>query len=98
RRAIQGRLDAARTQHERNKLGQFATPAALAADIVRYARSQLPRNSSVRFLDPAFGTGAFYSALLRFFGPTELTAAWGYEIDPDYGRQAIDLWSQTPLN
>ncbi len=98
RQDLQARLDAERTQQERNKLGQFATPAALAADIVHYARSLLPPRSNVRFLDPAFGTGAFYSALLRFFFRTELSAALGIEIDPHYAQHAIELWRETPLN
>src|SRR5216684_7078801 len=97
RQTLQDRLDAAKTQRERNKLGQFATPTALAADILRFARSQRSPRSTVRFLDPAFGTGAFYSALLQEFSRTEVDAALGYEIDPHYGRQALKLWHGTPL-
>jgi adenine-specific DNA-methyltransferase len=39
---IQSQLDVAKTQGERNKLGQFATPTTLAADILEYAKSLLP--------------------------------------------------------
>ncbi len=98
RQAVQDRLDAGKTQQERNRLGQFATPAALAADIVRYARSLLPRRSAVRFLDPAFGTGAFYSALLRFFSEGEIAGARGYEIDAHYGQRATELWKESGLD
>src|SRR5262249_1809888 len=98
RRALQDRLDAERTQQERNERGQFATPAALAADIVSYARTLLPVRPAVRFLDPAFGTGAFYSALLSSFSKNELAAAWGIEIDPHHARHAMELWREPPLD
>ena len=37
RLALQAELDAEKTQAERNRLGQFATPSALAVDILNYA-------------------------------------------------------------
>jgi hypothetical protein len=98
RRVLQARLDAERTQRERNERGQFATPAALAADIVSYARTLLPARPAVRFLDPAFGTGAFYSALLSSVSKNELVAAWGIEVDPHHARHAMELWRETPLD
>ncbi len=64
---IQHQLDATKTRAERNKLGQFATPAKLATDILEHAKALLSPTQQIRFLDPAFGTGAFYSALLRSF-------------------------------
>jgi predicted RNA methylase len=90
-------LDGAKTQTERNKLGQFATPTALAADIVKYARTLLPKDKKIRFLDPAFGTGAFYSALLQQFPLSQIVEAVGYEVDPHYGNEALKLWHETPL-
>ena len=94
---LQARLDAAKTQAERNKLGQFATPTDLASDILECARTLLPPDSSIRFLDPAFGTGSFYSALLRALPAWQIAEAVGYEIDPYYGNEAIALWRDTPL-
>lgn len=64
---LQAQLDAAKTQEERNRLGQFATPTALATDILACARGLLSETEMVRFLDPAFGTGSFYSALNHVF-------------------------------
>jgi len=93
----QSRLDAVKSQAERNRLGQFATPTALAVDILRYANTLVPERSKVRFLDPAIGTGAFYSALVRIFSLSRLAAALGFEIDPQYARKAQALWKDTPL-
>ncbi|MBN1221317.1 MAG: Eco57I restriction-modification methylase domain-containing protein [Anaerolineae bacterium] len=93
---VQHQLDAVKTQTERNKLGQFATPAILATDILEYAKT-LTTSPQIRFLDPAFGTGAFYAALLRSFPLSRIAEARGYEIDPHYGREAIKLWGNTPL-
>lgn len=95
---IQGQLDAAKTQIERNKVGQFATPTLLAANILEYAHRLFPSSQKIRFLDPAFGTGAFYTALLRSFDLAQIATAQGYEIDPHYGQIAVKLWGETSLN
>ncbi len=97
RLVLQAGLDAAKTQAERNRLGQFATPTDLALDILAYARDLLPLATRVRFLDPGFGTGSFYSALLRTFPADQIAAAEGFEIDPHYGAPAAQLWHGTPL-
>ncbi len=97
RLALQAEIDAAKEQSERNRLGQFATPTRLALDIVRHAETLLPTNQPVRFLDPAIGTGSFYSALLRTFPPARIIAAEGFEIDPHYGKLGRELWRETPL-
>lgn len=94
---LQRLLDGAKTQEERNRLGQFATPTALAVDILNYARSLLPDNVPVRFLDPAFGTGSFYSALLTVFPEHQVERAEGFEIDPHYGNDTASFWENTPL-
>jgi len=70
RLTLQADLDAKKTQPERNRLGQFATPTALAEDILQYAASLLPPSVKVYFLDPAIGTGSFYSALLKVLPKT----------------------------
>ena len=93
----QRRLDSVKTQAERNQLGQFATPTVLAMDILKYAKTLVSPSQQIRFLDPAFGTGAFYSALLKSFPPSQIAKAWGYEIDPHYGQEARKIWAKTPL-
>jgi adenine-specific DNA-methyltransferase len=97
RLALQRELDATKTQKERNRLGQFATPALLASDVLAHARTLLPKAAPVRFLDPAFGTGSFYAALLRHFPRERIKAAVGSEIDPHYGNPARELWRHYPL-
>jgi adenine-specific DNA-methyltransferase len=97
RLALQAALDGQKTQRDRNKLGQFATPTALARDILGYAKQLLPANNPVRFLDPAIGTGSFYSALRSTFDADQIDVAQGYEIDPHYGIPASQLWDGTGL-
>jgi len=97
RLALQASLDAEKSQAERNRLGQFATPPGLAEDIVRYAVALLPPAVKVRFLDPAFGTGSFYSALLRVIPNQRIAEALGFEVDPHYGEPATRLWRDTGL-
>ena len=98
RLALQDDLDAKKEAIERNRMGQFATPTSLAVDILRYAKMQLGQSEKVRFIDPAIGTGAFYSALLNVFPKERITVAVGYEIDPHYGLPAKDLWDNTGLD
>jgi adenine-specific DNA-methyltransferase len=97
RLVVQTQLDGKKTASERNKMGQFATPSALAQDILRFAGELLPTQDSIRFLDPALGTGAFYSALRNTYGDERVAEALGFEIDPHYGHPSKDLWSQNGL-
>jgi hypothetical protein len=97
RQNLQIELDGRKTQKERNVLGQFSTPNPLAIDILKFAKALLPRNKKIRFLDPAFGTGSFYSALRNQFSDTKIEFAKGYEIDEHYGKPSSKLWSSTKL-
>ena len=98
RLALQDALDEQRDSSARNRMGQFATPIELAVDIQRYAKIHFQQDEKVRFLDPALGTGAFYSALLDVFPPSRIGTAVGFEIDPHYGEPAARLWSDTGLD
>lgn len=98
RLALQAQLDAAKTQAERNQLGQFATPALLAQAILQETKHYFDPNTKIRFLDPAFGTGAFYSALLATYDNAMIERAESYEIDPHYGDAARELWHSHPLD
>lgn len=97
RLALQSRLDDAKTQEDRNRLGQFATPTRLARELVEYSIGLLKPNSSIRFFDPALGTGSFYSALRDVAENKKVAKAVGFEIDPHYGSPAKRLWANTPL-
>ena len=98
RLALQECLDALKSRDEKNRLGQFATPTELAQQIVSYSLTLLPSESKIRFLDPAIGTGAFYSALLASVSLNRIVQAQGFEVDPHYGIPAQRLWGHTPLN
>ena len=97
RLALQRHLDDAKTQEERNKLGQFATPPALARDIIVYSSNLLSPQARITFLDPAIGTGAFYSAFREIIGENRIARAAGYEVDSHYGLPARKLWRGTAL-
>jgi hypothetical protein len=91
-------LDAARDPAERNRWGQFATPMPLALEIAEYAATLWgKRNDRVRFLDPALGTGSFYSALRQVFPAKQVARAAGVELDPRIVASASDLWLSTGL-
>jgi len=99
RQAIQAALDSSKSAAERNRLGQFATPYALAVDIARYVKSVASnRLRAVRFADPAIGTGSFYSAALAVFNPGRIECAFGVELDTAFCDAARDLWAPSGLN
>jgi hypothetical protein len=96
RLALQLNCDRLRSAQQRNRMGQYATPSALAGELLRHARGLLP-GRPVRFLDPAIGTGSFYAALLREWPHARIASATGFEIDPHYGEPCKVLWADTPL-
>ncbi|MGH9452151.1 MAG: Eco57I restriction-modification methylase domain-containing protein [Terriglobia bacterium] len=96
RQSEQARLDSLKTAAERNKWGQFATPFELALSLARYAHKALGERS-LRFLDPAVGTGSFYSALSQAVPAITIEAATGIELDPLFAEAATNLWGKSGL-
>src|SRR5512146_1210954 len=92
RQTEQARLDSQKSAAERNRWGQFATPFELALSLTRYAH-HLQGQRAIRFLDPAIGTGAFFSALSRTVPAKAIEAAAGVELDPAFAEIAEKLWS-----
>jgi hypothetical protein len=98
RQAIQAAIDATKSATERNCLGQFATPNALAVDIARYVGSLIGgRERSIRFADPSIGSGSFFSAALAVYGPERIESAVGVELDGAFADAARDLWANAGL-
>jgi adenine-specific DNA-methyltransferase len=93
RLAVQQQIDARKSPAERNRLGQFATPPVLAAEIARFVQA-IRRESEgpIHFSDPALGTGSFFAALRRLFPAGVVATATGIEIDPELARSARELW------
>jgi hypothetical protein len=98
RRREQGRLDLLQGPESRNRNGQFATPNPLAVQIMEYvARLWEGRTGPIRFLEPALGTGSFFSALLQVFPASRLGKSLGVEKDSGHCQVAQALWQDTPL-
>jgi adenine-specific DNA-methyltransferase len=98
RQAIQAEIDGRKSAAERNRLGQFATPNALAVEIARYIQSVLGRTKgSLRFADPSIGSGSFFSAALAVFGSKRISSAVGVELDPAFADAARNLWAHAGL-
>lgn len=94
---IQSNLDGQKTQETRNRLGQFATPSRLANEILKYSKKLIPNGTPIKFLDPAFGTGSFYSALISTFKSQQIQKAVGIELDPHYAKPSMEIWQNHPL-
>lgn len=93
RLAEQIRLDALKSPTERNMLGQFATPPHLAGDIACLAADLWAgRMDRIRFLEPAVGSGCFYSALLHVIDRNQFESAKGVEMDPEFSKIADEIW------
>ena len=89
-------VDGQKTQEQRNHMGQFSTPFALAKQIVEETlllKANLPHQS---FIEPALGSGVFFSALEDAATNGTVSSAIGVEIDPAYGEIARELWNGPP--
>lgn len=95
----QAQLDALKSATERNRLGQFATPPALAQDIAQYAVAlRAEARERITFLDPAIGTGSFYSALLKSVRRKRVARGVGVEVDEAFAHAARELWREKALH
>jgi len=92
----QARLDGLKSAQERNKWGQYATPPGLALSLARYARTLMGK-TPVQFLDPALGTGSFFSALSQVYPQNSIATATGIELDPLFSEAAETLWGGEKL-
>lgn len=90
-------VDASKSAKERNRMGQFSTPFNVASHMVAHALKALPSDAPIAFLEPALGSGVFYSALLRQAATTRISSATGCEIDPGYSDIAKAIWSSSGL-
>src|SRR5260370_30108473 len=98
RQSEQHHLDRFADEKQRNRLGQFATPLSLAIEIMQAVwRKWRRRKVPIRFLEPALGTGAFYSALQKVFPSDSIEKAEGIEIDAALAKSASSLWRETAL-
>ena len=94
----QVRLDALMTASERNRSGQFATPPSLALEIARYSVTLCAQGRrSIRFFEPALGSGAFYSALRRCVPAKAIESARGIELNEALASTAKELWESSGL-
>lgn len=99
RLVVQTGIDSEKSAIERNRLGQFATPQALALDIARYVNSFIGyTEGGISFADPSIGSGSFYSAALSVFGSRRLGSAVGVEIDAAFAQAARSLWASAGLD
>ncbi len=99
RQNAQTRLDGLKSTSERNKMGQYATPFSLAREIVEFVRdTYFAETDKIRFLDPAAGTGAFFSALLYAFPKTRIEKAVGIEVDSQIASITKHLWRDWKLD
>lgn len=89
---LQLNVDGTKSQEERNILGQFSTPYVLARQIVARSLAELPLSTPVSFLEPALGSGVFYSALMQESGNHAILEAVGVEQDEAYARIAAKLF------
>jgi hypothetical protein len=65
---------------------------SLAREIVSFGICNMDMPNDIKFLDPAFGTGAFYSALLAEAEANDITVATAIEIDTLFADATCDLW------
>ncbi len=99
RMQLQTAIDNGKSIESRRRFGQFATPYELAQEIMSFGLT-LQDKKEISFLEPAFGTGAFYSALLSECDKQAkiINTAIGVEVDKDFYTAANELWGHTNIN
>ena len=99
RRQLQNVIDSDKSIESRRRLGQFSTPYELAQEIVAFGLT-LQDSQEISFLEPAFGTGVFYSALLSECEKQSknIKSATGIEVDKDFFTAANGLWAETIIS
>lgn len=90
RQKLQFELDKGKDLKERNIFGQYSTPYKLAYQICQHIKSYV-EDEIDSFLEPAIGTGVFYSALSELI---RIKRSVGYEIDQYYFNPTASLWSK----
>ena len=98
RMQIQTRIDNSKNIENRRRLGQFATPFELAKEIMNYGLT-LQSEEEISFLEPALGTGVFYSVLLSEINKYSkcIKSAVGVEVDDDFYLAAQELWRNSNI-
>ena len=98
RNKIQFEIDSEIDIETRRRFGQFSTPFPLAQEMMDFGLSLL-KNKEIYFLEPAIGTGSFFSALLSESSGKEfsLERATGIEIDKNYLQAAQQLWKENNI-
>lgn len=96
---LQAAIDQSKSIENRRRFGQFATPYELAQEIISYGLT-LQDEKEISFLEPALGTGVFYSTLLSECGKhsKSIKSAIGIELDNDFFAAANELWGNTIIN
>lgn len=99
RQQLQAAIDNNKNIEDRRRFGQFATPYGLAQEIMSYGLT-LQDKKEISFLEPAMGTGAFFSALLSECSnqSKSIRSAIGIELDHDFYAAACELWNDTDIN
>ena len=99
RSLLQIKIDNSKSIEERRRFGQFSTPFELAKEIMAYGIS-LHNEHEISFLEPALGTGVFYSALLSENDKNDkyIKSATGVELDKDFYNAALQLWQDSNIS
>lgn len=87
-------IDSIKNIEDRKRHGQYATPAELAREIAKYGVELLNPKEEICFLEPAIGTGAFYTGLLSGAGYHRIVSAVGFELDKAYACAAQKIWNK----
>ncbi len=95
--SFQREFDSRKSNEDRNRLGQYATPNEFAIEILSETKKYIPKNRAITFLDPALGSGSFYSAFLSEFQSNSSDNNYGIEIDSELSEFAKSVYGELGL-
>lgn len=79
-------------------LGQVLTPKPIAHEMVLAALRWIKPEDTIRFMEPGFGYGAFFEALYEHVGPSRISSAVGFEIEPLAIASSRKKWASSILD
>lgn len=84
-----------------NKQGQYFTPYNFAKEITNFVFNLMEKDTKIKYLEPAFGSGSFYNSIIDFLDSKNTKNVMGIEKDTEiyeFSRQLWDLENITLYN
>lgn len=85
-------LISTRSSVDLNKQGQYFTPYNLAREVTNFVLDLLDKDTKIKYLEPAFGSGSFYNSIISNLNTKNRINVVGIEKDTEIYEFSNQLW------